>query len=252
MNTSFAGKTAIVTGCSRGIGLAIAERMAEDGAHLVITARNAAKLSEAADHLRQIGAASVRDIAADVTDPRLPALLRDAANGTGGADILVNNAGVYPATSLADLTPERVGEVMGCNFDGVVALCREFVPAMANKGAGTVVNISSIGARVPIPGMALYAASKAALEAFSRSIAAEFAPTVRINCVSPGPILTEAAVAMSEGEDQAVTDTVTQGIPMQRRGTPEEVAEAVCFLASDRAGWTTGEVLQVNGGGYMG
>ena len=122
---------------------------------------------------------------------------------------------------------------------------------MADKGGGSVVNITSISSRVPIPGMSLYAASKAAVEAFSRCIAAEFAPKVRVNCVSAGPIMTEAAIQMAENDTEGVTDTVTQGIPLERRGTPEEIAEAAHFLATARAGWTTGEVLQVNGGGLM-
>lgn len=250
-NLYLEGKVAIITGCSGGIGLAIGERLASEGASIVITARDRVKLDAATNVLKAAGAPAVEVVAGILTDPKLPGQLREAADKLGGASLLVNNAGVYPAASLAETTPELVSQVMGCNFDGVVSICREIIPAMAARGGGAVVNISSIGARIALPGMSLYAASKAALEAFSRSIAAEFAPNVRINCVSPGPIATEAAIQMAENDETGATDTVTQGIPLQRRGTPEEVAEAVHFLLTARGGWTTGEVLQVNGGGLM-
>lgn len=251
MRISLSGKTAIITGCSRGIGVAIARRFARDGANLVITARSQDRLCEVANSLRASGAREVSYLAGDITDPSLRARLHAQAKAFGGADVLVNNAGIFPAAPLAETTPELVEQVMGCNVFGLVAMCREFVPAMAQRTGASVINISSVGARVPLPGMSLYAASKAAVEAFSRSIAAEFAPHVRVNCISPGPILTESAMDMVAGDSTGATDTVTQGIPLQRYGKPEEVAEAAYFLATQASGWTTGEVLQVNGGGLM-
>lgn len=253
MEIDLTGQTVIVTGCSRGgLGQAIAERFAADGANLVLTARSEGPLAEMVASLSEAGPGRVVAVAGQLADADLPARLRAAADELGGAGILINNAGIFPAIPLADTTSERIDEVMGCNFTGMVALCREFVPAMAARGGGSVVNVTSIAARVPIPGMALYTASKAAVEAFSRSIAAEFAPRVRVNCVSPGPMLTEETVRMMSADSEGVTDTVTKGIPMQRLGSPAEVAEAVHFLATQRSSWTTGEVLQVNGGGYMG
>lgn len=245
------GEVAIVTGCSRGLGLAIARLLAQEGAALVITARDAARLEELATGLRADHGVEVRSVAAALGDAGMAARLREAADAMGGASILVNNAGIFPAAMLADSDDAMLAEVMRANFDGLFRICREIAPGMAERGKGSIVNISSIAARTPTPGLSLYAASKGAVEAFSRAIAAELAPTVRVNCVSPGPLLTESAIAMIEADTTGAVDEVSKGIPLQRRGKPEEVAEAVLYLASARGGWTTGEVIQVNGGGVM-
>lgn len=251
MSGILAGDVAVITGCSRGIGLAVAQIFAKEGADLIITARDAERLEELATTLRDEFGVKIQPVAAALSDPDMAPKLRDAADALGGATILVNNAGIFPAALLADSTDEMLAEVMDCNFNGTFRLCREIVPGMVKRGKGRVVNISSIAARAPTPGLSLYAASKGALEAFSRAIAAEVAPTVRVNCVSPGPTLTETAVAMIESDTTGAVDEVSKGIPLQRRGNPEEIAEAVLYMASARSGWTTGEVIQVNGGGLM-
>ncbi|MEE4451016.1 SDR family NAD(P)-dependent oxidoreductase [Novosphingobium resinovorum] len=245
------GEVAVITGCSRGLGLVVARRMAQEGAALVITARDPARLEEIAAGIRSDFAVEVRCVAASFDDAGMAARLREAADVLGGATILVNNAGIFPAALLADADDAMLRDVMTCNFDALFRICREIAPGMAQRGKGSIVNISSIAARTPTPGLSLYAASKGAVEAFSRAIAAELAPAVRVNCVSPGPLLTETAIAMTESDTTGAVDEVDRGIPLQRRGTPEEVTEAVLFLASSRASWTTGEVIQVNGGGVM-
>lgn len=251
MTGILAGDVAVITGCSRGIGLACARLLAGEGADLVITARDGARLAEIAAEIGAAHGVKVVPVAAELGDPAMAAKLREAADSLGGATILVNNAGIFPSALLADSTDAMLAEVMSCNFDGLFRICRELVPGMVERGAGRVVNVTSIAARVPTPGLALYAASKGAVEAFSRAIAAEVAPGVRVNCVSPGPTLTETAIAMIASDTTGAVDEVSRGIPLQRRGKPEEVAEAVLYLASARSGWTTGEVIQVNGGGLM-
>jgi len=251
MTGILAGQVAVITGSSRGIGLACARLLAREGADLVITARDGARLAEIATELSAEHGVKVASVAVELADPAMATKLREAADSLGGATILVNNAGIFPSALLADSSDAMLTEVMSCNFDSLFRICREIIPGMCERGGGRVVNITSIAARMPTPGLALYAASKGAVEAFSRAIAAEVAPTVRVNCVSPGPTLTETAIAMIESDTTGAVDAVSQGIPLQRRGNPEEVAEAVCYLASARSGWTTGEVMQVNGGVLM-
>jgi 3-oxoacyl-[acyl-carrier protein] reductase len=140
---------------------------------------------------------------------------------------------------------------MTTNLAGTFYMCREVLPIMLKQGSGAIVNMSSIAARVPVPGLAVYCASKAGVEAFTRAIAAEAAPSVRVNAVSAGPAATETAEALSGTDSTGAVDAVTNSIPLRRRGRPEEIAESVLFLSSPRSSWITGEVLQVNGGGLM-
>lgn len=245
------GDVAVITGCSRGIGAAIAEAFAREGANLVLMGRDKGRLEAVADALRAAYGTRTEIVTGAISDSLTSAHALEAADRLGGATILVNNAGIFPAAAIGDTTDAMFEDVMGSNFTGTFNTCRALIPGMAARGKGAVVNISSIAARVPTPSLSIYAASKGAVEAFSRALAAEVAPVVRVNCVSPGPILTEVAMEMAASDTTGAVNKVESGIPLARRGTPEEVAEAVLFLASSRGSWTTGQVLQVNGGGLM-
>ncbi len=245
------GDVAVITGCSRGIGAAIAATFAREGARLVLLARSEEPLRQIAERLGAEHGTAVEIVTGSIASPETAERALEAANRLGGASILVNNAGIFPAAALADTTDAMREDIMGCNFTGTFNTCRAIVPGMVERGKGAVVNISSIAARVPTPSLSVYAASKGAVEAFSRALAAEVAPKVRVNCVSPGPIVTEVAMGMAASDTTGAVSAVEEGIPLQRRGLPEEVGEAVLFLASTRGAWTTGQVLQVNGGGLM-
>lgn len=237
------GRTAVVTGASRGIGKAIAERFAAEGARLVLVGRHAASLESVA-----AGLDGATYVVGDVGDPATAASALEAA---GTCDVLVNNAGMFPAGLLADLPPDAAEAIMRTNFAGTFQFCRAFVPAMVANGSGTVINVTSIAARAPTPGLSLYAASKGAVEAFSRAIAAEAAPNVRINCLSPGPTLTESVSEMAATDTTGAVAEVVGSIAMKRYADPAEIAAAALFLAGDGASFITGQTLQANGGSLM-
>jgi NAD(P)-dependent dehydrogenase (short-subunit alcohol dehydrogenase family) len=169
----------------------------------------------------------------------------------GRVDILANIAGAFPTALLADTTDEQFEVTLAANLTGTFMMCRALLPAMLRQGSGAIVNMSSMAARFPTPGLSVYSASKAGIEAFTRAIAAEAAPNVRVNTVSAGPTLTEAVAALVASDTTGAVAAVTRSLPLSRMGTPEEIAEAVLFLASARASFVTGQTLHVNGGGLM-
>ncbi|MFZ4896452.1 oxidoreductase [Plantibacter sp. Mn2098] len=251
MNTEhgeYSGKRVLVTGGSRGLGLAMATRFARAGADVVVGARSAPPEGLDATY-----------IPADLSTPDGITAFAAAAVKHGPIDVLVQNAAATSADAPSLAIPDDawMGDLT-LNFLGVVRLDRELVPAMVERGRGVVVHISSISSHYPQPGQASYAASKAALNAYSRTLATEVSPAgVRVVNVLPGFILTEGAadslgrMAHSQGLslDQVQQNIVDHlGIPMRRPGTPEEAAEMVAFLASDRASWVTGAEFRIDGG----
>lgn len=247
-NDSSSHRLAVLTGASAGIGRAIAVRLVQDGVTVIAIGRNEEKLKELSGEL---GGAHIVPLAGDIADPDCAARALAEAERRGGCDMLINNAGIFPASLLVDAEAAHVENVMRVNFLGVFHFCRAFVPKMLAAGSGSVVNITSVAARTPTPGLSAYAASKAAVEAFSRSIAAEVAPKVRVNCVSPGPTRTESVIEMERTDKTGAVAAVTKAIPLARYGESEEIAETVVFLASERAAFTTGQTYQVNGGMFM-
>lgn len=243
-----AGRLAVITGGSMGIGEAICERFLAEGARLIVVGRDQGRLRELADRL---GETRVDWIVGDVGDGATADAALALAGTLGGCDVLVNNAGIFPAAALADADCATAEEIMRVNFFGVFHFCKAFVPAMLARGSGSVVNITSMAARAPTPGLSVYAASKAAVEAFSRAISAEAAPAVRVNCLAPGPTRTETVIAMEKADQTGAVAEVTKAIPMARYGECREIAEGALYLAGDRSSWTTGQTLHVNGGVIM-
>ncbi|WP_069811931.1 SDR family oxidoreductase [Streptomyces sp. TP-A0874] len=241
-----AGRTAVVTGASRGIGLAIAERLVSEGARVCITARNAEPLGEAA---RTLPAARVLTVAGKADDPRHRAEVLDTvAREFGGLDILINNAGVNPAygpVSKIDLDAAR--KVLEVN---VLATLAWVQAALAHpelhftQRRGTVVNLSSVTGDTPAPGIGLYSVSKAAVSHLTRTLAAELGPDVRVNAVAPAVVKTRFARALYQDKEEEAA----AGYPMRRLGVPADVASAVAYLVSEDASWVTGHVLSVDGG----
>ena len=248
----FAGRTAIVTGGSKGIGKAVAGLLAERGANLILVSRgNDALAAVAADLGRRCGA-SVLTVAGDVADPTIAQRAASmAVERFGGIDVLVNIAGAFPTALLRDTGDAQFAETIASNLTGTFNFCRATLPRMLDQGGGSIVNMSSTAARFPTPGLSVYSASKAGIEAFTRAIAAEGAPVVRVNAVSAGPTLTEAVAALMASDTTGAVAAVTQALPLNRLARPEEIAEGVLFLASSRASFITGQTLHVNGGGFM-
>lgn len=241
------GKTALVTGGSRGIGLAIARRMAEAGARVMLSSRKADDLAAAADGLR----ASFPGAEVDVHPAHAgdEAQARACAEATvarfGGLDVLVNNAATNPYYGpLVGLDRSRAMKTVEVNQWGIVAWTRAAHEVAMAASGGAVVNLASVGGLGPEPGIGWYNATKAAVVHLTRQLAYELAPGVRVNALAPGLVTTDFARALWEGNEERISSHV----PLRRLGVPDDVATAALFLASDAASWITGQVLVVDGG----
>jgi NAD(P)-dependent dehydrogenase (short-subunit alcohol dehydrogenase family) len=241
---SLAGSTALVTGGNSGIGRATAFDLAAHGAHVILSGRNSARGEEAVATIRSNGGKA--DFAAATLDDAGAArdLARRAVDlGGGHVDILVNNAGIFPFGPTHEASEKDFDAVYAVNVKAPFFLVAELAPAMARRGSGAIVNITTMVAQVGQAGMALYGSSKAALVLLTKSWAAEYGPFgVRVNAVSPGPTRTEGTAAMGEALDALAATT-----PAGRPGRPEEIASAVTYLAGADAGFIHGAVLPVDG-----
>lgn len=244
----FAGRVAIVTGASRGIGLAIARRLVDEGARVCITARREDALVEAA---ATIGSGeSVLAVAGKAHDPAHRAdTIAQVVDTFGRLDILVNNAGTNPVMGpLLDLDDAAAAKVMEINVLSALGWTRAAVHAGLGRHAGaTIVNIASVAGIGISPGIGMYGASKAALINLTQQLAAELAPDVRVNAVSPAVVRTAFARPLYERDEAAAA----AAYPLQRLGEPEDVAGAVAFLASADASWVTGHNVVLDGGAML-
>jgi 3-oxoacyl-[acyl-carrier protein] reductase len=248
VSDSLHGQVALVTGASRGIGRRIAETLAADGAAVVLAARTQQAAEAAAADITRAGGRA-QGVALDVADDAsvergVAALLEVHAR----IPILVNNAGIACDNLLLRMKPEDWNGVLQTNLTGVYRLCRALVPSMIRARHGRIVNITSVVGRLGNAGQANYAAAKAGVEGFTRSLARELASrNVTVNCVAPGLIDTDMTRALGEAARQELLARV----PLQRFGTPADVAAAVRFLVGAGADYITGTTLHVNGGMYM-
>jgi 3-oxoacyl-[acyl-carrier protein] reductase len=246
----FKGKVALVTGASRGIGRAIAVELARGGAAVALNyAGNEAAAAEALKLVQEAGAPAARLYKFDVADPAACAAAVEAVVADlGGLHVLVNNAGIAIDQLLMRLKDEDWRRQLDVNLTGAFNLTRAVTRPMMRAKGGAIVNLSSVVGEMGNAGQAAYAATKAGLIGLTKSVARELASrNVRCNAVTPGFIDTDMTAALPEAAKQKMME----GIPLARLGTAEDVARAVCFLASDQAAYVTGEVLKVNGGMYM-
>jgi citronellol/citronellal dehydrogenase len=239
-----AGQTALVTGAGTGIGRVIAQQLAEAGADLLLAARNVERLEQAA---KEIHAATGRRVEAAFVNIRdhqaVTALAARAREAFGQIDMLVNNAGGQFPQRARDFTPKGWNAVIDTNLTGTWNMTQTFGNQMLDGRGGSITTIIAVVGR-GFPGIAHTAAARAGLLELTKTLAIEWGPKVRLNCVAPGPIQTDAFKSTYHPE----IETLCEGIPMPRFGSPEEVAYATVFLASPAASWITGEVLYVAGG----
>ena len=251
MHMNLAGKVAIVTGGARGIGGAISRALAKAGADVLIADLRREEAQATACRLQQETGRRVEAYAADVTRVQdMQAAAQAAVDRLGGLDILVNNAGWDRLMPFLKSTPELWDRIIAINYVGVLNSCYAALPHLKARGHGAIVNISSDSARVGAMGEAVYSGAKAAVVAFSKTLAREHARDgIRVNVVCPGlvdtPLLEEIKGEEFGGK---VLGAVTGAIPLKRLGQPAEIAPVVAFLASDGAGYITGQVISVNGG----
>src|SRR2546421_8685525 len=244
------GQVAIVTGGSRGIGRAAALRLAEAGADVVVNyIHNEAAAEEVARNIRELGvnALTVRADVADVNESA--ALVEKAMESFGRVDLLVANAGIWEGAPIEELSEALWDRVIDANLKGTWAACRAVVPFMKRQGQGAIVIVSSTAGQRGEANYSNYAASKGGQISFTKSLAVELAPTIRVNSVAPGWVDTEMNDEVFG--DQRYEESIVQAIPLGRLATADDVALAIVFLASDWARHITGEILNVNGGAVL-
>ena len=240
------GRTAIITGASRGIGLAIAERLAAAGANVVLTARKQESADAAAE---QVGGGAIGVAAHAVDEDAARHCVALALDRFGSIDILVNNAGTNPAFGpLIEQDHARFTKIFDVNLWAPLLWTSLAVKAWMADHGGAVVNTSSIGGMHQSPAMGLYNATKAALIHVTKQLALELSPGVRVNAICPGVVRTRLAEALWKDHEEAVSGSTALG----RIGEPADVAAAVAFLVSDEASWITGETMVIDGGQLLG
>jgi NAD(P)-dependent dehydrogenase (short-subunit alcohol dehydrogenase family) len=240
------GKVALVTGATRGLGLAIARGLAEAGASVVVSSRKAEACEKVAVEISaELGVPTLAlPLHVGQWDAIEPAVAR-VVEQLGQLDIVVNNAGIAPlAPSLLEVGESLFDKTMDVVLKGPFRLMAVAGAHMRDRGTGSIINISSIGAHRPSPAEAMYAAAKNGLNALTQAFAQEYAPHVRVNCIMPGAFATD----MAADWDDDFIGLVTRGLPAQRLGRPDEIVGMVVHLAGDRAGYTTGSIIAVDGG----
>jgi NAD(P)-dependent dehydrogenase (short-subunit alcohol dehydrogenase family) len=252
----FSGRTAVVTGGSGGIGRAVCDGFAEEGAALAVVDVDAAAVRETVDALRSTYDARTEGFVVDVRDPgEVATTMREVHDRLGGPHLLVALAGGSLGTprDLPDITPEHVDLVVDVNVKGTFYCCQAAVPYMVDAGGGAIVTTSSIGGRQPSPVTGVpYATSKAAVVGLTKRLAREVGGSgVRVNAIAPGLFLTGRLEAMYEALAEPERREVLDAIPLNRFPELREAVEPILFLASDEASYITGVVLDVNGGRFM-
>lgn len=238
-------RTALITGSTSGIGRATALLLAGRGINVVVSGRNPERGQGVVDEIRSSGGRA-HFVAADLRNAATATRLAREATAAAGAvpDILVNNAAIGAIGGTADFREVEVDALLATNLKAPFFLVAALAPAMAERGGGAIVNVSTMAARIALPGMSVYGASKAALELLTKSWAAEFGPAgIRVNAVSPGPTRTPGTEGMGEGLDQ-----LAAWAPLGVVADADDIASAIAYLVSDEARFITGTTLDVDGG----
>jgi 3-oxoacyl-[acyl-carrier protein] reductase len=249
-NDLFAGKTAVITGASRGVGRATAVRLAEGGANVVVNYLS--NHTEAAETVRQceekgVGAISVQGDVSDFIQAR--ELAKQAINRFGRIDFLVCNAGVWEGAPIEEMSEETWNKVINTNLKSAWATTKACVPFLRKQQNGAIVLVSSTSGQRGEANYSNYSASKGGQISFTKALATELCPKIRVNCVAPGWI--ETAMVRPVFEDEAYKQSVLNSIPLNRIATTDDIALAICFLLSEWSRHITGEILNINGGAVL-
>ncbi|MEM9469053.1 MAG: 3-oxoacyl-[acyl-carrier-protein] reductase [Pseudomonadota bacterium] len=243
------GKTALITGATGGIGGEIAKALHAQGAVVALSGRNKEKLDALASDLKSTGGSNVHEIVADLSNSDgIAQLIKDAEEAMGQIDILVNNAGLTRDNLSMRMKDEEWDEVIDVNLTAPFKLAKACQRGMMKRRFGRIVNISSVVGTTGNPGQCNYVASKAGMSGWTKAMGMEVASRgITVNCVAPGFIATAMTEALNDDQKEKINST----IPMSRMGTPNEIASAVVYLASDEAAYITGATIHVNGGMAM-
>jgi NAD(P)-dependent dehydrogenase (short-subunit alcohol dehydrogenase family) len=236
------GKVALVTGGSRGLGLEMVRAFAQHGADIIIASRKLENCEVAAAEVRALGRTALAVSAHVGKWDEIDRLVATAYEAFGRVDILVNNAGMSPSAPSHEISEALFDSVLNLNYKGPFRLASQIAKRMSDGDGGVIINVSSSGALMPLPQVVPYSSAKAALNAMTRSFAAEYAPKVRVNTLSAGPFLTDIAKAWTPEAREKATNA------LGRPGRPEEVVTTALYLASPASSYTTGALIQVDGG----
>ena len=247
LEVNLRGRTALITGASRGLGKAMALALAGAGARLALVSRDTAALNGVAEDVRRLGT-EAETYRTDVTDEaQVGALASTVAERFGTVHILINNAGVNVRKEVPEFTLAEWNSVIGTNLTSAFLVCRSFVPQMKGQGYGRIINMTSIMSHISLPGRAAYSASKAGLLGFTRALALELAPEgICVVAISPGPCATEMNLPLLN--DPEKNAQFIAAIPVGRWGKVEEIGQLALFLCSDHASFITGTDVLIDGG----
>jgi NAD(P)-dependent dehydrogenase (short-subunit alcohol dehydrogenase family) len=240
------GKVALVTGGSRGLGRQMVLAFAERGADVVVASRKIENCEKVAAEVRQLGRRALPFPVHAAKWDAIDRLIEASYAEFGRIDVLVNNAGMSPPMPSHEVTEDLFDSVVGLNFKGPFRLASQVAKRMDDGGGGVIINVSSTGALMPLPGVVPYGSAKAALNAMTRSLAAEYGPKVRVNTLSPGPFLTDISKAWPQEQRERADNA------LGRPGNPEEIVTAALFLASPASSYTSGAIVRVDGGLHVG
>jgi len=247
MQIDLKGRTAVITGGSRGLGEAMAKALAGAGAQIALVARDRARLEQVRDEIAASGATADIFVADVTSEDQVGAVAEAVKARFGNPQILINNAGINVRKNLVDFTLDEFRSVLDTSLISTFLMCRAFVPGMKGTGYGRVLNLSSIMSHVSIPGRTAYSSAKAGLLGLTRALALELAAdAITVNGISPGPIATEMNRAVMNSPE--LNAQFLSNVPLARWGSADEIGALACYLCSDAAGFITGTDILIDGG----